>query len=284
MLLHLQHAFYDLLVYKKLRARVGGRIRFFVSGGAPLAPEVGEFFIGCGLPVLEGYGLTETSPVIAVNRPGHNKPGTVGPPIANVTVRIAADGEILVQSPGVMRGYYNLPAETAKAIVDGWFLTGDIGHLDEHGHLAITDRKKDLLVTAGGKNVAPQPIENALKAIKYVSEAVLIGDRLPFCTALIVPNFDQLQAWAKFKGLAFASRAELLTRPEVRDLYERTIAEATKDLARYEQVKTFALLADEFTVDDGELTPTLKVRRKIVNERYADRIAAMYEGHVGVQS
>ncbi len=283
-LLNLQHALYDRLVYGKLRARVGGRIRFFVSGGAPLAREVAEFFIGCGLPVLEGYGLTETSPVIAVNRPDANKPGTVGRPIAGVIVRIAPDGEIEVQSPGVMRGYYHLPEETAKAIVDGWFKTGDIGHLDGDGHLVITDRKKDLLVTAGGKNVAPQPIENAIKADKYVTEAVLIGDRLPFCTALIVPHFEQLEAWAKYKGLAFADRAGLLALPEVRDLYTRRIDEATSGFARYEQVKKFALLEDEFTVDGGELTPTLKVRRKFVNERHAARIAALYEGHLGVSS
>jgi long-chain acyl-CoA synthetase len=274
--LSLQHALYDALVYRKLRARVGGRIRFFVSGGAPLAPEIAEFFLGAGLPVLEGYGLTETSPVIAVNRPTRNKPGTVGPPIAGVTVKIADDGEILVQGPGVMRGYYGLPAETAKAIVDGWFHTGDIGHLDDDGHLVITDRKKDLLVTAGGKNVAPQPIENALKAIKYVGEAVMIGDRRPYLTALIVPNFEQLEAWAKFKGVPFGSRDELLARAEVIDLYERSLAEATKDNARFERVKRFTLLPREFTLEAGELTPTLKVKRKVVNQRYADRIEAMY--------
>jgi len=284
LILHVQHAIYDALVYKKLRARVGGRVRFFVSGGAPLGSEIAEFFIGAGLPVIEGYGLTETSPVIAANRPDRNRPGTVGPPIANVHVKIADDGEILVQGPGVMRGYHHLPEETAKAIVDGWFHTGDIGHLDAYGHLVITDRKKDLLVTAGGKNVAPQPIENALKTIKYVSEAVLIGDRRPFCTALIVPNFHHLEAWAQFKHVAFASRAELLARPEVLDLYTRYIAAATKESAGFEQVKKFALLEREFTVEGGELTPTLKVRRKVVNERYADRIAALYEGPGGTPS
>ena len=274
--LGVEHGLFDSLVYKKLRARVGGRIRFFCSGGAPLAPEIAEFFTGAGLPVIEGYGLTETSPVIAVNRPAFNKPGTVGPPIANVTLKIAEDGEILVQGPGVMRGYFRLPEETAKAIVDGWFLTGDIGHVDKDGHLVITDRKKDLIVTAGGKNVAPQPIENSIKTSKYVAEAVLLGDRRPYCTALIVPAFERLEAWARFKGIPFASRAELLARPEVKDLYERVIAETTKDLARFEQVKKFTLLDREFTVDAGELTPTLKVRRKIVNQRFADRIAAMY--------
>ena len=275
-LLALQHGLFDRLVYRKLRARVGGRIRFFCSGGAPLAPEIAEFFVGAGLPVIEGYGLTETSPVIAVNRPAHNKPGTVGPPIANVQVKIATDGEILVQSPGVMRGYFRLPEETAKAIVDGWFHTGDIGHLDSDGHLVITDRKKDLLVTAGGKNVAPQPVENALKTSKYIAEAVLLGDRRAYCTALIVPAFEPLEAWAKFKGLSFASRAELLARPEVKDLYERQIEEKTKDLARFEQVKKFALLDREFTVDSGELTPTLKVKRKVINQRFGNEIEGMY--------
>jgi long-chain acyl-CoA synthetase len=275
-LLGLQHGLFDRLVYKTLRQRVGGRIRFFCSGGAPLAPEIAEFFTGAGLPVIEGYGLTETSPVIAVNRPAFNKPGTVGPPIANVTLKIAEDGEILVQGPGVMRGYFRLPDETAKVLVNGWFHTGDIGHLDSDGHLVITDRKKDLLVTAGGKNVAPQPIENAIKTSKYVAEAVLLGDRRAYCTALIVPAFDQLEAWAKFKGLPAGSRAELLARPEVKDLYERQIAEVTKDLARFEQVKKFTLLDREFTVDSGELTPTLKVKRKVVNQRFADRIEAMY--------
>ncbi|MEO6462284.1 MAG: long-chain fatty acid--CoA ligase [Candidatus Eisenbacteria bacterium] len=280
-MLALQHRLYDGLVYKTLRQRVGGRIRFFVSGGAPLAPEIAEFFGGCGLPVLEGYGLTETSPVIAVNRPARNKPGSVGPPIANVEVKIASDGEIVIKSPGVMRGYFRLPDETAKAIVDGWFLTGDIGHLDADGFLVITDRKKDLLVTAGGKNVAPQPIENAIKASKYVAECVLLGDRRAYCTALLVPNFEQLEAWATHKGLKFASRAELLAQPEVNALYEREIEAATKDLARFEQVKKFTLLDKEFTLDNGELTPTLKVKRKVINQRFGDKIEAMYKTVAG---
>ena len=271
-----QHGFYDPLVYRKLRQRVGGRIRFFISGGAPLAVEIAEFFSGCGLPVLEGYGLTETSPVIAVNRPARNKPGTVGPPIAGVEVKIAGDGEICVKSPGVMRGYFRLPEETAKAIIDGWFHTGDIGHLDGDGFLVITDRKKDLLVTAGGKNVAPQPIENAIKASKFVAEAVLLGDRRAYCTALVVPHYEPLEAWAKHRGLTFASRAELLALPETRELFERVIADATKDLARFEQIKRFTLLDREFSLDAGELTPTLKVKRKVISQRFAAQIEAMY--------
>ena len=277
--LAIAHAVCDRLVYAKLREKTGGRIRFFVSGGAPLHPEIAEFFMGAGLTVLEGYGLTETSPVIAVNRPNSNVPGTVGPPIEHVVLRIAEDGEILVQSPGVMRGYWNRPEETAAAIEGGWFHTGDIGHLDARGHLVITDRKKDLLVTAGGKNVAPQPIENALKTSPLIAEAVLIGDQRPFITALIVPAFEALEKAAKARGISFVTRGDLVKHPGVRELYEKEIAALTKDLARFEQVKRFALLEREFSQDQGELTPTLKVRRKVVLTNHAQDIAALYEGH-----
>ncbi len=278
-LLALQHALYDRLVYGKLRARTGGRIRFFVSGGAPLNTEIAEFFMGAGIPVLEGYGLTETSPVIAVNRPHANLPGTVGPPIANVTVRIAEDGEIVIQGPGVMRGYHLLPEETALALEGGWFHTGDIGHLDDRGHLVITDRKKDLLVTAGGKKVAPQPIENALKSSPFIAEAVLIGNERPYVTALLVPNFEQLEPYAKLKGISFVTRADLVKHPAVRELFEREIAAHAPDLARFEQIKRFAVLDREFSQEQGELTPTLKVRRKIVLAKFASEIGALYEGH-----
>ncbi len=277
--LALQHALFDKLVYSKLRARMGGRIRFFVSGGAPLGAEIAEFFLGAGLPVLEGYGLTETSPVIAVNRPARNKPGTVGPPIANVVVRIAEDGEILVQGPGVMKGYFHLPGETEAAITGGWFHTGDIGHLDEDGHLVITDRKKDLLVTAGGKNIAPQPIENALKTSKYIAEAVLIGDQRPFISALIVPNFEQLETYARAKGISYVERQDLVKHPAIVEFMQSEIMTLTKDLARFEQIKRFRLLEREFSQDQGELTPTLKVRRKIVAQHYAHEIDALYAGH-----
>ena len=277
--LALAHAVFDRLVYAKLRDKTGGRIRFFVSGGAPLHPEIAEFFMGAGLTVLEGYGLTETSPVIAVNRPNANVPGTVGPPIRNVVLRIAEDGEILVQGPGVMRGYYNLPEETQQALAGGWFHTGDIGHLDDRGHLVITDRKKDILVTAGGKNLAPQPIENALKTSPLIAEAVLIGDQRPFVTALIVPAFPALEAAAKARGISFVAREDLVRHPDVRALYEKEIASLTKDLARFEQIKRFALLDRELSQDEGELTPTLKVRRKVVLKRYEDVIDGLYEGH-----
>jgi long-chain acyl-CoA synthetase len=274
-----QHGLFDRLVYRKLRERTGGRIRFFVSGGAPLHREIAEFFMGAGLQVLEGYGLTETSPVIAVNRPDDNIPGTVGPPIANVTLRFADDGEILVQSPGVMRGYFNLPEETAAALEGGWFHTGDIGKLDARGHLVITDRKKDILVTAGGKNIAPQPIENALKTSPLIAEAVLVGDQRPFVAALIVPAYEALEAHAKANQVSFVTRADLIRHPAVRELYEKEIARLTKDLARFEQIKRFVLLEHEFTQDRGELTPTLKVRRKIVLAKHAPELAILYEGH-----
>jgi long-chain acyl-CoA synthetase len=279
--LALAHAVCDRLVYSKLREKTGGRIRFFVSGGAPLHPEIAEFFMGAGLTVLEGYGLTETSPVIAVNRPNQNIPGTVGPPIRNVVLKFGGDGEILVQGPGVMRGYYNLPEETAQALEGGWFHTGDIGKLDDRGHLVITDRKKDILVTAGGKNLAPQPIENALKTSPLIAEAVLIGDQRPFVTALIVPAFAPLEATAKSRGISFVTRADLVKHPDVRALYEKEIAATTKDLdlARFEQIKRFALLDRELSQDEGELTPTLKVRRKVVNQRFEDVIEGLYEGH-----
>jgi long-chain acyl-CoA synthetase len=276
--LALAHALYDRLVYRTLRGRVGGKLRFFVSGGAPLSTEIAEFFAGCGMPVLEGYGLSETSPVITVNRPESNKPGTVGPPIHNVEVKIADDGEIVVRGPSVMQGYLNLPGETAAALEGGWFHTGDIGHVDADGFLVITDRKKDLLVTAGGKKVAPQPIENSIKTSPYVAEAVLVGDKRPYCVALIVPDFKALEAWAKAQGIATTSHDELLARPETIALYEKTIADATKELARFEKVKKFRLLDAEFTIESGELTPTLKVRRKIVNQKYGDAIESLYAG------
>jgi long-chain acyl-CoA synthetase len=278
-LLVLRHAISDRLVYKTLRARVGGRLRFFISGGAPLAPSIAQFFLGVGLPVLEGYGLTETSPVITVNRVHDNKPGNVGPPIANVHVKIADDGEILVQGPGVMKGYHNLPTETAEALAGGWFHTGDIGRLDAEGRLVITDRKKDLLVTAGGKKVAPQPIENALKTLPWVGEAVLLGDGRPYITALIVPNFVELELYARAHGIAYVRHEDLVHHPEIHALFERAIAEKTADLARFEQIKRFTLLDRELSQDDGDLTPTLKVRRKIIAAKFAPAIEAMYVGH-----
>ena len=266
----------NALVLKKLQARVGGRLRFFVSGSAPLARDIIEFFYAAGIPILEGYGLTETSPVLTVNHFAAFKFGTVGQPLPDVEIRIAPDGEILARGPNVMQGYLNKPEQTAEAIVDGWFHTGDIGHLDPDGFLVITDRKKDLIATAGGKKVAPQPIEGKLKASPLVAEAVLVGNRRPFIALLLIPNFDRLEAWAQAAGLATNDRATLLAAPAVRDLYQRDVDGVNQELAQFERIKSFELLANELSIHDGDLTPTLKVRRKIVEEKFKDAIDAMY--------
>jgi len=278
-LLRLKHAVADRLVFTKIRARTGGRLRFFVSGGAPLSREINEFFGAVGLLVLEGYGLTETSPVISINCPDRIKPGTVGPPIKDVEVKIAEDGEILTRGPHVMKGYYKKPEATAEVIDrDGWFHTGDIGILDDQGFLAITDRKKDILVTSGGKNIAPQPIENRIKAHPFFAEVVMVGNRRNFASALIVPNFESLERWAREKGLSFGSRDELVAKREVALHYEQLLQGLTPDLAQFEKIKKFALLAKEFSLEAGELTPTLKVKRRFVEQKYKDAIDRLYAG------
>jgi long-chain acyl-CoA synthetase len=232
-----------------------------------------------GLLILEGYGLTETSPVIAVNRPDKMKPGSVGPPIQGVEVKIAEDGEILTRGPHVMKGYYNKPEATAEVIDrERWFHTGDIGLLDADGFLVITDRKKDIIVTSGGKNIAPQPIENQLKTNPLIAEIVMIGNKRNFPSALIVPNFDNLQKWAKAQGLTAASKEELVRDPRVVALYDQTVQDLTKDLAQFERIKKIALLPREFTLEAGELTPTLKVKRRVVEQKYKDVIDRLYEG------
>jgi long-chain acyl-CoA synthetase len=273
---------FDPLVYKKIRHGFGGRLRFSISGGAPLPAFVGEFFHAVGVLVLEGYGLTETSPVISVNTPARHRIGTVGPLIPGVEVKIAADGEILTRGRHVMRGYWNKPEATAAAIAsDGWFATGDIGELGADGMLRITDRKKDLLVTAGGKNVAPQPIENLLKASPLIENAVLFGDRKPFVVALLVPSFEELDRWAKERGIDTADRAALLAHPEVVAAFQTVVDEVNRGLARFEAVKRFRLIAEPFTMDQGELTPTLKVKRRVVEKKYAAAIESLYAGAHG---
>jgi len=270
----------DRLVFAKLRARTGGRIRFFISGGAPLSPGIARFFYAAGMPILEGYGLTETSPVMAVNLFEHQRLGTVGRAIPGVEIGIAPDGEIITRGPNVMRGYYNKPEATAEALEpDGWFHTGDIGMLDADGFLRITDRKKDLIVTASGKNIAPQPIENLAKSSKFVSNAVMLGDRRPFPIMLVVPNPAPLRAWLAHKGLPDGEMAELATRPEVIQKLDREVRKTLRDLAQFEMPKKLLLLSRDFSVEGGELTPTLKVRRRIVEERHRDAIERLYAEH-----
>lgn len=266
------------LVFSKLKQKTGGRLKFFISGGAPLGKEIAEFFLAADLKILEGYGLTETSPVITVNLLNLIKPGTVGPTIPNSEVKIAEDGEILCKGPNVMRGYYKQEDATREVLEpDGWFHTGDIGHLDQDNCLVITDRKKELIVTSGGKNVAPAPIENSLKVIKYVSQAVLLGDKRKFISVIIVPEFEALKKWADRNDVTFSSVPELLKNDKILDLYHRKIEEVNENLARYEQVRKFTLLEEELTQESGELTPTLKVKRRIVNEKYKDLIDNLYD-------
>ncbi|HEY0970977.1 MAG TPA: long-chain fatty acid--CoA ligase [Gemmatimonadales bacterium] len=266
------------LVFSKLRERTGGRLRYFVSGGAPLAPEINKFFYAAGLVILEGYGLTETSPVIAVNTPEAFRIGTVGRPIDGVEVRIAADGEILTRGPNVMSGYYQRPDATAETIdADGWLHTGDIGVLED-GFLRITDRKKDIIVTAGGKNIAPQPIENQVKTNKYVSQAVMIGDKRKYPVMLVVPNFEQLEKWAKIRNLLWTDRAQLLTMPTVQAKMNKEVFGQLEGLASYETPKKIALLEHDFSIERGELTPTLKVKRRVVDRQYAELIDGLYQG------
>jgi long-chain acyl-CoA synthetase len=278
LLLRLQFALADKLVFSKIKARTGGRLRVFISGGAPLAREIAEFFGAAGMVILEGYGLTETSPVISVNRPDRLKPGTVGLPVEGVEVKIAEDGEILTRGPHVMKGYYKKVEATAEAIdKEGWFHTGDIGILDRDGFLVITDRKKDILVTSGGKNIAPQPIENKIKTNPFFAEIVMIGNCRNFPSALVVPNFEQLERWARAKGIACKSREELVGNAQVLGHYEGLIAELSRDLAPFEKIKKVSLLTREFSLEAGELTPTLKVKRRVVEEKYKAAIDRMYQ-------
>ncbi len=264
------------LVFSKVRKGLGGRVRVFISGGAPLGHELADWFATVGIRIFEGYGLTETSPVIAVNNQRAHKLGTVGKPLPNVEVKIADDGEVLVRGPSVFQSYWNLPQETRAAFADGWFKTGDIGHLDPDGFLVITDRKKDLIKTSGGKFIAPQPIENSLKSHIMIAEAVVVGDRHKFPAVAIVPDFPLLEKWARDNHVHFATREELVEDSRVRALYEGIVEEVNQDLAKFEKLKKFLLLPEEFSIANGMLTPTMKLKRRAVEERYRKQIQELY--------
>ena len=275
-LLAWQYAIAQKLVFSKLQERTGGRLRYFVSGGGPLAPEINKFFYAAGLTILEGYGLSETSPVMTVNTPKDFRIGAVGKAIAGVEITIAADGEILTRGPNIMQGYYGNPQATAEAIdADGWLHTGDIGVIEDE-FIRITDRKKDIIVTAGGKNVAPQPIENAVKTNKYVSQAVMIGDKRKYCIMLVVPNWDSLEKWAGRKNIIWTDRAQLLEMPTIQAKMDKEVRKQFVGLANYETPKKIALLEHDFSVERGELTPTLKVKRRVIDKDYKALIDTLF--------
>jgi len=263
-------------VFQKIRARLGGNIRFFISGGAALDKDIAEFFWSVGLPIYEGYGLSETSPVIALNGPGSTRLGTVGRIVGGQEVRIAEDGEILVRGSNVMRGYYHREADTAEAFEGGWFHTGDIGEFDGDGFLIINDRKKDILVTSGGKKIAPQPIENRLRRIPYFENVLVVGDNRNFISALIVPNYEALAAYARANRIPFENPVDLTRKPEIYDLAMKEIEARTQELAPFEKIRKIGFLEKEFTIDGGELTPTLKVRRSAVEKKYEAAIDQLY--------
>jgi long-chain acyl-CoA synthetase len=275
-LVGVQAALADRLVFSRIREGVGGRLRIIVSGSAPLPPGVLEFFTAIGLPIIEGYGLTETAPILTVNPPKALRVGTVGKPVRDVEIRIAPDGEILARGANIMAGYYKKPEATAEVLQDGWFHTGDVGVIDANGYLAITDRKKDLLVTSGGKKIAPQPIENTLKRSPLVVEAIVLGDRQRYAAALIVPDFAALEKRLKELGRPLGPRDELVKREDVVGLYEEILDGLNRELAQYERIKRFALLPREFSIESGELTPTLKVKRRVVEEKWGEVIAGLY--------
>jgi long-chain acyl-CoA synthetase len=278
-MLNLKHSLADRLIFSKIRARFGGRMKLFCSGGAPLDKTINEFFWVIGIPIFEGYGLTETSPAISFNNFEHIRFGSVGVALKQTEFKIAEDGEILVKGPQVMVGYYNNPTATAEAIQDGWFKTGDIGHIED-GFVFITDRKKELIITAAGKNIAPQPIENELKMIKYVSSAFVYGDRKPYITALIVPNMERMLEFAKEQHLDYFEMEDLVMNEQIHKLFEQRLADINSRLAPYETIKKFVLLAHDFSIEGGELTPTLKLRRKVIYEKYRHRIEDLYTEHV----
>ena len=264
------------LVFSKIREGMGGRVETFISGGAPLGRELAEWYASAGIRIHEGYGLTETSPVIAVNTPVNHRIGTVGKTLPNLEVRIAEDGEILVRGPSVFKGYWNRPEETQTAFIEDWFKTGDIGNIDADGYLSVTDRKKDLIKTSGGKFIAPQPIENSLKLNPLIGTAAIIGDKRKFPAVIVSPNFVSLEHWAQLNDIPFASRDELIAHLKVQALYEEIVEGVNQKLARFEKLKRVLLVADEFTIANGILTPTMKLRRRVVEDRYHRQIDELY--------
>ena len=275
--LKFKHWIASKLVFSKWQRAFGGRMRLLISGGAALSADLAYIYIGAGIPILQGYGLTETSPVITTSKLEENRPGTVGTAIPNVEIRIAEDGEIEVRGPNVMRGYYNKPEETRAVFTsDGWFKTGDVGTIDNEGFLCITDRKKELFKTSGGKYISPQPIEQAIKGSRFVSQVVLVGAERKFPAALVVPVWEQLESYCRLKGIEVKSRSELCHHPRILDLIQRQIDALTPNLAKYERIKKVALLENDFTIEGGELTPTLKVKRRVIDEKYKDLIEQLY--------
>ena len=264
------------LVFSKIRDGMGGQVEVFISGGAPLGRELAEWYADAGIRIHEGYGLTETSPVIAVNTPVNHRIGTVGKVLPNLDVRIAEDGEILVRGPSVFKGYWNRPEDTRNALADGWFSTGDIGTIDADGYLSVTDRKKDLIKTSGGKFIAPQPIENSLKLNPLIGTAAILGDKRKFPAVIVSPNFSLLEDWARANNIAFTSRTELVAHPQVQALYDEIVEGINQNLARFEKLKRVLLVPDEFTAADGALTPTMKLRRRVIEERYRRQIDELY--------
>jgi long-chain acyl-CoA synthetase len=265
------------LVFSKWRAALGGAFRLILTGSAPLHPELARVFLAAGLPVIQGYGLTETSPVVTVNRSGRNKVGSVGPPIDNVEVKIADDGEILVKGPNVMKGFYKAPEKNAEVFDGEWFKTGDVGYLDKDGFLFITDRKKDLIKKSSGKFIAPGPIEASLRNSRYIEHAAVIGEARKFAIAILFPKFQNLQAWAKHNNISYSSMKELVERPEVQQLYEEEVGRVNLGLNKWERIIKFIVSDHELTIADGQLTPTMKLKRRIIEQEFRDRIEAIYQ-------
>jgi len=275
--LNIKHKIALKLVLQKIKDIMGGRLHFFSAGGGPLTKEIEEFFFAAGILICQGYGLTETSPVITCNYADKFKFGTPGTPMDNCEIRIADDGEILVRGSNIMKGYYKKPKQTAEAFTkDGWFMTGDIGIVDEEGFLHITDRKKDIIITAGGKNIAPQRIESKLGMDYYIEQLVCIGDKKKYMSALVVPSFEAIEEYAKKNKIGYSSHKELISKPEIVDFYRKRIDDLSTDLARYEKIKKFTLLETPFSQDEDEITPTLKIKRKNINKKYRDIIDLMY--------